>query len=175
MFLGCRINRPRAVAAGVAAVVTVTAASLVLSSVSAASTPSPAAGSIHLYIVNTSIEGRAPGEALISGAFADHGTVKGATLHLAKGTITSNITKLNALFSSSRFATGYSASCSFSGVGNVAIPLVSGTGAYTGITGNLNVHVIFGAQSPFKNGRCNGNAPPIADQQIIMGSGRVSF
>lgn len=174
MFSSHRITRTRAVA--VAALAAATVVPFVVSDVAAGSTASkPAAGTIHLYIVNTSIEGRAPGDVLISGAFADHGTDKGATLRLAKGTITGNITKLNALFNSPKFATGYLASCSFNGAGKVSLPLVSGTGAYAGIKGNLSVQVIFGAQSPFKNGKCEGNSPPIADQQVITGSGKVSF
>lgn len=174
MFSSYRITRARSVA--VAAFTAAAVVPFVVSDFAAASTASkPAAGVIHLYIVNTSIEGRGPGDALISGAFADHGAVKGAALHLSQGTITGNLTKLNALFNSRTFATGYSASCSFSGVGNVSLPLVSGTGAYAGIKGDIKVHVIFGAQSPFKNGKCDGNSPPIADQQVITGSGRVSF
>jgi hypothetical protein len=174
MFSSHCITRARSVAA--AALAAATGAPFVVSDVAAASTASkPAAGIIHLYIVNTSIEGRAPGDVLISGAFADHGMVKGATIHLSHGTITGNISKLNALLNSPKFATGYSASCSFNGAGTVSLPLVSGTGAYVGIKGNLTVRVIFGAQSPFKNGKCNGNAAPIADQQIITGSGRVLF
>ena len=176
MFLSHRARRIRVIAIGLAATLTAAAVPFVVSDVAAASTgPKPAAGTIHLYIVNTSIEGRGPGDALISGAFADHGTVKGATLELAKGTITGNIAKLNALFSSHNFVTGYSASCSFNGAGKVSIPLVSGTGAYAGIKGDLSVHVIFGAQNPFTSGKCDGNSAPIADQQVITGSGKVSF
>jgi hypothetical protein len=176
MFLSHRIDRVRAIAFGVATLITATAVPLLASDVAAASTASqPAAGTIHLYIVNTSIAGRNPGDVLISGAFADHGTVKGATLHLAKGTITANIAKLEALFNSPKFATGYSASCSFNGAGNVSLPLVRGTGAYAGIKGDIRVHVIFGAQSPFRNGKCDGNSPPIADQQLITGSGNATF
>jgi hypothetical protein len=174
MFSSHRITRARAVA--VAAVAAATVVPFVVSDVAAASTASkPSAGVIHLYIVNTSIEGRGPGDVLISGAFADHGIVKGATLHLSRGTITGNIAKLDALFNSPRFATSYAASCSFNGAGKASLPLVSGTGAYAGIKGNLSVDVIFGAQSPFTNGKCNGNGAPIADQQIITGSGRVLF
>lgn len=176
MFLTRRFRRARVVGSGVALVVAAIGVPFVVSGVSAASTTSaPAAGVIHLYVVNTSIEGRAPGEALITGAFADHGTVKGATIHLTEGTITASITKLDALFNSPKFATGYSASCSFSGVGKVSLPLISGTGAYAGITGTLSVETFFGAQSPFRNGKCDGNGPPTADQQIITGSGRVTF
>jgi len=176
MFLSHRVERVRTIAVGLAAALTAGAVPFVASEVAGASTGSkPAAGIIHLYIVNTSIEGRGPGDVLISGAFADHGTVRGATLRLAKGTITGNIAKLNALFNSPKFATGYAASCSFSGAGKVSLPVVSGTGAYAGIKGDLSVQVIFGAQSPFKNGKCDGNSPPIADQQVITGSGKVTF
>jgi hypothetical protein len=175
MFLTRRTNRVRAIAVGVLVAVAATVVPFVVPGASAASAAAkPTAGTIHLDIVNTSIEGRAPGDALITGAFADHGTEMGAT-RLSKGTITANIAKLNALFNSPKFATGYSASCSFSGVGDVALPIVSGTGAYAGITGNLSVHVIFGAQSPSKDQKCDGNAPPSADEQIITGSGKVSF
>lgn len=176
MFHSHRVRRTRVIAIGLAATLTTAAVPFVVSDVAAASPgPKPAAGTVHLYIVNTSIAGRGPGDVLISGAFADHGTVKGATLHLAKGTITGNTAKLNALLGSPNFASGYSASCSFNGAGKVSLPLVSGTGAYAGIKGDLSVHVTFGAQSPFTSGKCDGNSPPIADQLVMTGSGKVSF
>jgi hypothetical protein len=174
MFRSNRIGRIRAVAVGV--VVAATAAPFVVSDVAAASTAStPAGGTIHFYMVNTSIEGRSPADALFTGAFADHGTVRGATIRLSKGTITGNISKLEALTNSPKFATIHRASCSFSGVGATSIPLVRGTGAYAGISGTLKVRISFGAQSPSKDGKCEGNAAPLADSETITGSGKVSF
>lgn len=178
MFHRRRIDRARAVVVGIAVVLTATVVPFVVSGVSAASTASaPAAGTIHFSLVNTSVNSNAPGKVLITGAFSDHGTSHGPTLHLTKGTITGSISKLQALLSSRSFGTFYKASCSFSGVGKVAIPVVSGTGAYAGVKGNLNVTVTDAAQgSLLKSGKCNeaNNAPEVASQLIITGSGKVS-
>lgn len=178
MFHRRHINRGRAIVVGIAVVLTATVVPFVVSGVSAASTASaPAGGTIHFSLVDTSVNHNAPGKVLITGAFSDHGTSKGATLDLTKGTITGDISKLQALLSSRSFGTFYKASCSVSGVGKVAIPVVSGTGAYAGITGNLKVTVTDAAQgSLLKNGKCNeaNNAPEVASQLIIAGSGKVS-
>jgi hypothetical protein len=63
------------------------------------------------------------------------------------------------------------------GVGKVRIPVVSGTGAYAGIKGNLNVTVSDAEQgSLLKSGKCNEatSASAVASQLIITGSGTVS-
>ena len=96
---------------------------------SAASTASkPAGGTIHVYLVNTGVNPSVPANILITGAFSDHGTGKGATWHLAKGTITLNPAKLKAILNSPSFGNFYAASCSFDGAAEAKVPVVSGTG-----------------------------------------------
>jgi hypothetical protein len=70
--------------------------------------------------------------------------------------------------------------CSGAFTVSAPMPLGSGTGAYTGIRGSLNVHVTFAFVSPrFKSGKhkgqCNGRANPLAQMGAISGAGRVSF
>ena len=93
---------------------------------SAGSTASrPAAGTIHVFGVNTSLTSSTT-EVLITGAFSDHGAGKQSTWHLTKGAITFNTSKLNATLNSPSFGTFYPASCSFSGVAKVAVPILCG-------------------------------------------------
>ena len=178
MFLGRPIRSVHRVRAVVIAVA-VGAAVVVASGVSAASTASkPAAGTIHVYIVNTSLSSTAPNNVLITGAFADHGTGKHGTFHLTRGTITANNSRLGAIVSSPSFGTFYRASCSFSGVAKGTVPIVSGTGAYARIKGSITATVYEAQQgSLLKNGKCNesNSAPAIAQDMIVTGSGKVSF
>jgi hypothetical protein len=173
------IHRVRGVV-GVAVAVAATAVPVVTSGASAASTTAskPTAGIIHVYIVNTSLSSTTPNNVLITGAFSDHGTGKHGTFHLTKGTITANNSKLGAILNSPSFGTFYPASCSFSGVAKGAVPIVSGTGAYTGIKGSITATVTEAEQgSLLKNGKCNksNNAPAVAQDIIVTGSGKVSF
>jgi hypothetical protein len=173
------IHRVRVVV-GVAVAVAATVVPVVAPGVSAASTTAskPKAGTIHVYIVNTSISSTAPNNVLITGAFSDHGTGKHGTFHLTKGTITFNNSKLGAILNSPSFGTFYAASCSFSGVAKGAVPIVSGTGAYAGIKGSIAATVTSAEQgSLLKNGKCNqsSNAPAVAQDLIVTGSGKVSF
>jgi hypothetical protein len=138
----------------------------------------PAAGTIHVYIANTSTSASAPNKILITGAFSDHGIGKKGTFHLTRGTITANPSKLKAETNSPKFGTFYSASCSFTGVATGIVPIVSGTGAYAGITGSLTVTETVAEQgSLLKNGKCNtsNNAPAVAQDLFIAASGKVSF
>jgi hypothetical protein len=176
MFLGRPIPPVHRVRAAVVGAVAATV--VVASGVSAASTASrPAAGTIHVYIVNTS-SSTAPNNVLITGAFSDHGTGKHGTFRLTRGTITANNSKLGAILTSPSFGTFYRASCSFSGVAKGTVPIVSGTGAYAGIKGSITATATEAEQgSLLKNGKCNesNNAPAVAQDIIITGSGKVSF
>jgi len=177
MRVASPVRRAKAVLIGFA--VAATAASLAVSAASgvAAATP-PAAGAIHIYLVNTSLNPGTPNRVLITGAFSDHGTGKGGTWHLAKGTITLNPSKLKAITNSSNFGTFYLASCSFAGVAKGPVAIVGGTGAYAGITGSLAVTETVAEQgSLLKNGKCNqaNNAPAVAQALIVTGSGSVSY
>ena len=171
------VRRAKALLVGCA--FTAVAISFAVSTASAGPmTPKPAAGTIHVYLVNTSLKPSTPNNVLITGAFSDHGTGKGGTWHLAKGTITFNLSKLKAITNSNNFGTFYPASCSFAGVAIGPVAVVGGTGAYAGITGRLAVTETVAEQgSLLKNGKCNqaNNAPAVAQDLIITGSGSVSF
>ena len=52
--------------------------------------------------------------------------------------------------------------CSFTFVTTDPATAISGTKAYAGITGTLNVTISYAATLPFKNGKCNMNANPSA-------------
>ena len=151
----------------------------VASGASASSTAStPAAGTIHVYIVNTSLSPTAPSKILITGAFSDHGPGKHGVWHLTKGTITVNNAKLRAITSSPGFRTFYAASCSYSGAAKGKVPIVNGTGTYAGIKGSLTATVIEAEQaSLLKNGNCNTSdaAPLLAADLIATATGNVSF
>ena len=171
------VHRASAALAGLAA-----AGATSVFAISAASTAPtamhPAGGAIHFYLVNTSLNPAAPTHVLITGAFSDHGTGKGGTWTLTKGTITLNASKLKAITSSPSFGTGYVASCSFDGVAKGLVTVVGGTGAYKGITGTLTAtETIAEEGSLLKNGQCNeaNNAPAVAQDVIVTGSGTVSF
>ncbi len=137
-----------------------------------------ASGTIHVYIVNTSLSPTAPSQILITGAFSDHGPGKHGVWHLTKGTITVNNAKLRAITTSPGFRTLYPASCSYSGAAKGKVPIVSGTGTYAGIKGNLTATVIEAEQaSLLKNGKCNTSdtAPLVAADLIATATGKVSF
>jgi hypothetical protein len=136
----------------------------------------PAAGTIHIFGVNTSLTSTAA-TILITGAFSDHGVGKNGTWHLAKGNITINTSKLESILNS-RFGTFYPASCSFDGAAKATVPIVSGTKSYKGIKGSLTLTATVAEQgSLLKNGKCNeaNNAPLVALTEILSGSGKVSF
>ena len=132
----------------------------------------PAAGIIHVYIVNTSTSATAPNKILITGAFSDHGTAKHGVWHLARGTITVNNS------SAGPTPTFFPASCSASGSEGASVPIVKGTGAYKGIRGSFKGTITLAEQgSLLPNGMCNtaDSAPAVAEALIVVASGKVSF
>jgi hypothetical protein len=64
-------------------------------------------------------------------------------------------------------------------VGPVNLPIVggSGTGAYKGIAGSVDLTATGALILPMKNGSCNtsNNANPVAGYGFITGTGSVSF
>ncbi len=159
--------------------VTATSVALVISAASAAAPAmKPEAGTIHVYLVNTSLNPNARNNVLITGAFSDHGTGKNGIWALTEGTIKVNNAAVAAIAKSPNFGTSYAASCSFDGVARGPVIIVSGTGAYVGITGTLAFTLTeAGEGSLLKNGNCNpsSNAPAVAEDLIGTGSGKVSF
>jgi hypothetical protein len=171
------VRRVKAVLVGFA--FTAVAISFAVSTASAGSmTPKPVAGTIHVYLVNTSLNPSARNTILITGAFSDHGTGKKGTWDLAKGTIVVDNSAVGAIVNSPKWGTSYAASCSFDGVAKGPVTIISGTGAYAGITGRLAFTLTEAGQgSLLKDGKCNeaNNAPALAEYLIGIGSGNVSF
>jgi hypothetical protein len=141
-------------------------------------TTQPAGGTIHIYIVNASTNSSTPNAVLITGAFSDHGTGHKGVFHLTKGTITANNSKIAAIVSNPNFGSFNSASCSFWGTATGPVQIVSGTGAYAGITGTLSTTFTEAGQgSLLPDGKCNqsNNAPLVASVTIVTATGRVTF
>jgi len=102
-------------------------------------TRTPAAGTINVYLVNTSLNPKASNDILITGSFSDHGMAKKGTWHLANGTITVNNSAIATITKSPNWGTSHASSCSFDGVAKGPVTIVSGTGSYVGITGSLTL------------------------------------
>jgi hypothetical protein len=130
------------------------------------------------------------GPVLLTGAVGDSGHSANANasgtptkngsytlLKLKKGTILVNTTQLNKdTNNNSTPPTSMNATtCSYTFVVTDPVPVVSGTKAYAGISGSINVTISFAFVTPMKNGTCNPNANPIAQYGSILGSGTVSF
>lgn len=134
-------------------------------------------GTLHIYLTNTSVTSQTT-KVLVTGAFSDHGIGKQAVMHLSKGTITVDPSKLTAKFNAPTFGTFNVKSCSFWGTATASVPVVSGTGAYAGITGTLTATGTLAEQGALRNnGTCNtaSNAPAVAFTEIVVASGKVSF
>ena len=110
-----------------------------------------------------------------SGAPSKKGTYK--LLSLKKGTILLNTTQLGKDVNNNNLppTSSNSTNCSATFVITDPVPVVSGTKAYAGISGTVNVTITFALVGPMKNGTCNMNANPIAQYGSISGSGTVSF
>jgi hypothetical protein len=148
---------------------------------------SPSGGTIQVWGTPANNGG---GAVLVTGAVGDSGhsgntnssgtpSKKGTytLLTLKKGTILLNTTQLlQATNNNSTPPTSMnSTTCSATFVVTDPVPVVSGTKAYAGVSGTINVTVSFAFIVPMKNGKCNFNANPIGQYGSILGSGSVSF
>ncbi len=154
----------------------------------------PAGGAIRVFGVSNGLGGG--GKVLITGAIGDHGRTESANksgkpsgngsyvlLKLTKGTVMLNKTKLdqkvNGAFNKAKLD---QATCSLSAAATGVLPVVTGTGLYTGISGSVRITVAAGFTLPrftsgAKAGQCNtsNSAQPTDSVQIISGTGTVSF
>lgn len=154
-------------------------------------------GTVKVFVTpNNTTAPKHPGKVMLTGAIGDYGTVINATsagkptatkkkktpyrlLRLKKGTILVNIStfqsKLTAAFSS---PSGFNTStCSQAVDVNGAISVVSGTGAYSGITGSFVMTGHFaGVTRRTKSGSCTTKTttPAAATYSSIIGSGTVT-
>ncbi|MBV9817498.1 MAG: hypothetical protein JOZ07_04020 [Solirubrobacterales bacterium] len=127
-------------------------------------------GTEHFTFVSTATGNSNRSSAILTGAFVDGGTAilpgKGkATLALRKGKIfaqPSNQSKAKMTVDKTAcYAT-------FSQSGKVK--LTGGTGAYAGITGHGSFKSVGSLVGPFKNGKCDVNASPVAAQFATSGT-----
>jgi hypothetical protein len=148
----------------------------------------PAGGKIQLFVQPGNGQGK--GKILFTGAIGDYGSSSKAkkvggkqigTANLKKGTIEIDLTAISQKVNKANPAPNLT-TCSVSTSETAPAPIVSGTGAYAGITGTIRITESFGfIASTFKSGpkkgQCNlsNNSPGLASMGFVYGSGRVSF
>jgi hypothetical protein len=157
-------------------------------------TPSPTSGgTVNFYATPGNGDGLSA--VVLTGAIGDYGRGGGntdkngkadkngnyGTLLLKQGTITADVSKLNALGNSAQ-PVMHAATCSAELSVSAPITLVRGTGRYKGITGTLTLTetyaVVFSRFASGKNkGQCNdgNNANPVSSWGSVTGSGTVSL
>jgi hypothetical protein len=171
-----------AVTAGVAVAATVTG-------------PPTAATTINVLSTSSGLGGGG-GKVIITGGIGDNGTAYPANtagkrdpngsyqeLILSKGTILLNKTKLDdALNHAYEKAVLNSATCSTQVAGSGALPIASGTGAYSGVSGIVHISLTADFILPrYKSGKhagkCNESnaATPTSSLQVVYGKGTVEF
>ncbi len=151
---------------------------LTLASAAASAQSSSSGGSIQVWLT-PSLTGNG-GKILITGAIADYGLTKGkksGQAVLKKGTIKVNLKQFNAATNAVN-PTINPLNCSTSFTASAPVPIVSGTGAYAGITGSFTLTAQYAFILPkTKSGSCNtsNNANPISQYGSVSGSGTVSL
>lgn len=153
---------------------------LILGSAGASAQSSPSGGTIQVW-VTPSPTNNGGGKILITGAIGDYGiTKKGKNSNqavLKKGTIIVNLKQFNAATNNANPTINQS-NCSTSFVASAPVPIVSGTGAYAGISGSFTLTAQFAFILPrTKSGSCNtsNNANPLNQYGSVTGSGTVSL
>jgi len=153
----------------------------------AAFAQTPSGGAIQVWATATPNGG---GSVLLTGAIADSGksanvnssgkpTKNGSytLLELKKGTILLNSTQLDTAMNNANPTSFNTTTCSGSLAGTEPVPIVSGTKAYAGISGTVNVTLTIALILPLTNGKCDmsTNANPVAQYGSVTGSGTVSL
>jgi hypothetical protein len=162
--------------------------SLLFSGASAFGATAPAGGAIQIW--GTPSATGSGGSAVFTGAIAGSANLVAANssgkpdtkggyklVKLKTGTILLNGTNINKVLNNAPPTEFNSTTCSGSFTGAAPVPIVSGTGAYAGISGTANITVTFAVVLPLTKGKCNQNtnANPIAQYGSISGAGTVSF
>jgi len=176
-------------ACALVALVFVAVAAVTGTTVALAASSTPAGGAFRVFGVSNGLGGG--GTVLLTGAIGDHGHSQSVTksgkvnqngsyvkLTLSQGTLTLDKTALdNAINRAFGKAAPNSSTCSLSAAASGNLPFVSGTGLYTGASGSAHITVAVGFILPRKNGKCDtsNSAVPTALQQIVYGTGTVSF
>jgi hypothetical protein len=132
----------------------------------------------------------AGGNFMFTGAIGDYGTAQRMNANgssnangnyvrfsLKHGSFVANATAFFTALNNAKFSFN-AKSCSASGGATGSATLSGGTGHYAGISGTLKVTGTFAEVGPrLKNGKCNPsqNAKPLAQFNLVTGSGSVSF
>lgn len=162
----------------------------------AATITGPATAFAAINVLSTSSGLGGGGKVIITGGIGDHGTGYSANaagkrdangsyqdLILSKGTILLNKTKLDAAINHAygRLVVN-SATCSTQVAASSALPIVSGTGAYKGVSGTVHISLAVDFILPrYKSGKhagaCNesNSATPTSSLQVVYGKGTVEF
>ena len=161
--------------------------SLLFSGASAFGATAPVGGPIQVWGTPANNGG---GPVVITGAIADGGKSMSVNasgkpdkkgnyklLELKKGNILLNGTQITAALNNASPTVFNTTTCSGAFTATAAVPIVSGTKAYTGISGTVNITITFAIVLPLTKGTCNENtnANPIAQYGSIAGAGTVSF
>ncbi len=152
---------------------------LTFGSAAAFAQSSTSGGNIQVWIT-PSLTGNGGGKILITGAIADYGITKGnktGKAVLKKGTITVNLKQFNTATNNVN-PTINPSNCSTSFSASAPVPIVSGTGAYAGITGSFTLTAQFAFILPkTKSGSCNtsNSANPLSQYGSVSGTGTVSL
>jgi hypothetical protein len=163
-----------------------------VSTVPAFGQSTPSGGAVKVWgVLNASNK---PSAVVITGAIADYGTTQSVNssgkpdengnnvkVTLKKGTFTVDTSQLNSALNSAQPTDFNATNCSASEtVSSVTVPIVSGSGtsAYKGISGSLNMSAMLALILPkTKSGSCNmsNSATPVATWGAVTGTGTVSF
>jgi hypothetical protein len=162
---------------------------LSLGDVAASAQSSPAGGPIKVWATPSS--NGLGGTIVMTGAVGDYGKTLNVNasgkadrngnyvkLEMKKGTILVNTTEFNSVLNNAQPTDFDATTCSASVTGSAPVQIVSGTKAYAGIAGSVNLTASFAFIGPLKkNGQCNtsNNANPVAQWTSITGTGTVSF
>ena len=158
---------------------------------SAADAATPVSGPTQLW---ASLTSGGPFKVIFTGAIGDSGTSVGATANgkstkknnpgyrlfiLKKGTIFFNTQKIDAAENNNSAppTTVNATTCSATFVVTEPATAISGTKAYAGITGTINVTISYAFTLPLDKGKCNmnSNANPSAAIGLVTGTGTVSY
>jgi hypothetical protein len=131
---------------------------------------------------------------IFTGAVGDSGVSYGATANgkrtskqnpgyrlfiLKKGTIFFNTQKIDAASNNNSAppTTANATTCSATFVVTDPVTAISGTKAYAGITGTMNVTISYAFVQPLTKGKCNmnSNAQPSAAIGMVTGTGTLSY
>lgn len=130
------------------------------------------------------------GHVLVTGVIGDYGKAQNATaagkpisrkspykeLVLKNGTILINLAKYDKAQNNANPTMYNKANCSAYLIVSAPAAIMSGTGAYKGITGTVTLHAENAVLLPkTKKGSCNENANPLNNYVAINGAGTVKF